>query len=205
MIEKIEINLLPAEYRIHTKHAVILESVILFPLMAVLVVVLFFGIWSVSLTTSLAIDRQKLTIVDRSIQENKHILDEINALKSQKALVQKKIDALQKISVSRGKWVRLQEVLCQRLPESTWLESVEESNDTLQSDTLHIEGKTFAFPEVATYMSRLSESEYFTNVELKTIDQIGATDGIFKFKLDCRLSSELKPLPAQPVATAAKK
>jgi Tfp pilus assembly protein PilN len=112
---------------------------------------------------------------------NQPIKDEIVRLKESKNIIQGKIVALEQISVDRAKWVRLMEVLCQRLPDFTWIRSCEE-----RDESLIIDGVTFSFPEVANFMSRLSESAYIKSVDLSGIEEKG--EKTFSFTITCRLN-----------------
>jgi Tfp pilus assembly protein PilN len=123
---------------------------------------------------------------EESFKKNKPIKDEITRLKDSKKIIEGKIIALERISVDRGKWVRLMEVFCQRLPDFTWLISCEEKDSTIM-----IEGKTFSFPEVANFMSRLSESRYIKAVDLSGIEQKDASK-TFSFIISCKVNTEVE-------------
>jgi Tfp pilus assembly protein PilN len=51
-----------------------------------------------------------------------------------------------------------------------------------------IEGKTFSFPEVANFMTRLSESSYIKTVDLSGIEQKDASK-TFSFVISCKLNA----------------
>jgi Tfp pilus assembly protein PilN len=79
------------------------------------------------------------------------------------------------------------ENLCERLPDFTWLVSCEE-----KEQALIIEGKTFSFPEVANFMTRLSESNYIKSVDLIGIEQKDASKS-FSFDVACKLNVDVPP------------
>ena len=201
MIERIAINLLPAEYRVHKK-TLRLHREVVYPLLGVGLGWCGLMAWDFTLDNSINQVKNDLGTTEQSIRANKPIKDEIIRLKDSKNVVQGKIIALEQISVEKAKWVRLMEVLCQRLPDYTWINSCDEKDSSLI-----IEGSTFSFPEVANFMSRLSESPYIKSVDLSGIEERGVSK-IFWFSLSCRLNA--KPVikdaaPALPAMAAAKK
>ncbi len=189
MIEKIEINLLPAEYRIHTTRFYT-QREILYPLLFLIAVVIAMAVGTFYLDAQIIGLQNKITRTTQEIAKKKHILIEIKKLEEQKKLVQMKIRALERIDVNREKWIRLQEVFCQKLPEVTWVEKIEERSDT--SRVLGVEGKTYSFSEVAMYMSRLTESEFITSVDLINIEQISSADKIFRFSIQCKVNPDAR-------------
>lgn len=189
MVERIEINLLPAEYRIHLTRFY-LQREILIPLLIFAGVFLFFGGWTFWLNTQIGTLANKITDTEEQIARNKHILVEISKQEEQKKLVQQKIRALERIDVNREKWIRLQEVFCEKLPEVTWVDKLEERKD--KSNTLEVDGKTYSFSEVALYMSALTESEFVNSVDLVNIEQIGGTDKIFRFVILCQINPDAR-------------
>jgi Tfp pilus assembly protein PilN len=161
-------------------------------------IVLFFGlgVWTWSLNSDIAGYSQKIADLREKIAKNQNILDEINSLKEQKKNLQEKIRALERIDVNREKWIRLQELFCQKLPEATWVERLDEKSDTIVGGdaltVLEIEGKTYSFSEVALYMSRLMEAESIKGVELVNIEQIDNKDKIFRFIIICKVNPDIR-------------
>jgi Tfp pilus assembly protein PilN len=185
MIERIEINLLPAEYRFHRK-TIKLQREIVYPVLGVLLVAFVLALYTVNMESQITQLKTDIFRTEESFKKNKPIKDEITRLKDSKKIIEGKIIALERISVDRGKWVRLMEVFCQRLPDFTWLISCEEKDSTIM-----IEGKTFSFPEVANFMSRLSESRYIKAVDLSGIEQKDASK-TFSFIISCKVNTEVE-------------
>jgi Tfp pilus assembly protein PilN len=121
-------------------------------------------VWSVNIENTKGICENEIKVLEQQIVINRPIHEEIKKLRSDQLLIGEKIRALERISVNREKWVRLMEELSSRLPEYTWLISIKEENST--PPVIHIEGRTFSFPEVANYMSQLKDSEYVNSVDL---------------------------------------
>jgi Tfp pilus assembly protein PilN len=196
MMERVEINLLPAEYRIHRRTLKISREIV-YPLLGL--VILFFGLWSYTLSLDGRIHRLRGEIagIDNAIVSNKHVLNEINLLKADKTTIQEKIRALQRINVNREKWVRLLEIFCERLPGFTWLTSITEAGGA--TPTLKVDGMTFSFQEVANFMSKLSESGYITSVDLIDISQSEGGDSPYHFSISCTLNPDYHVMAsAQP-------
>jgi Tfp pilus assembly protein PilN len=185
MIERVEINLLPAEYRFHRK-TIKLQREIVYPVLGVLLVAFVLALYTVNMESQITQLKTDIFRTEESFKKNKPIKDEITRLKDSKKIIEGKIIALERISVERGKWVRLMEVFCQRLPDFTWLISCEEKDSTIM-----IEGKTFSFPEVANFMSRLSESRYIKAVDLSGIEQKDASK-TFSFIISCKVNTEVE-------------
>jgi len=187
MIERIEINLLPVEYRVHHKKIEIKRE-IAYPLIGVGIVALGLSLFTVGINNSVWILRNQIKIVQGSIEQNRPIQNEINQLRTDNQSIQGKIKALELINVNREKWVKLLEEFSERLPDFTWLVSIkEEVNET---PVIHLEGRTYSFPEVANYMSNLKECESILSVDLSQIEQIDDNTKLYRFAISCALNPD---------------
>lgn len=185
MVQLIEINLLPAEYRVHRRTLHIQRG----PFYALIGVgVLIAALWAIS--SSVGSETQKVVneknAVEREIKQHSSIKAEIEQLRREKNSIDDKILALQRIGVNREKWVRLLEVLCRYLPDYTWLVSVHERAGAVP--VLDIEGRTRSFPDVATYMEQLKQSEFISSVDLDQLEQIDETQDIYRFRISCGIN-----------------
>jgi Tfp pilus assembly protein PilN len=194
MIERIEINLLPAEYRFHKKRFRIHREMI-YPLLGVILTGVVLVFWTLFQENSISYNNGQISFLTQQIEQNRPIQNEINMLRSDKMAIQEKIRALERISVSREKWVKLMEELCGRLPQYTWLLSVKEENTI--PPVLSIEGRTYSFPEVANYMSNLKESKYISSVGLTDIEQVSSKEKMYKFSITCALNQDVNMAPVQ--------
>lgn len=185
MVERIEVNLLPAEYRVRARR-LYLRREIVYPLLLLAIVMTVLGLWMLTLNSEIGQYETQIAQIDENIRRNQHILKEIRELEEEKKLVTDKIMGLERIDVNREKWVRLQEELCKHLPDLTWLVQVIEKPP---DPVLEIRGSTFSFPEVATYMSRLAGSEYIDRVDLTSIiQQSGSPGNVYVFTITCRIN-----------------
>lgn len=192
MIERIEINLLPAEYRVHKRTLKIPRSIV-YPVLGL--IILLFGAGSASVYMQNKADslEDEIASIEREIQANKHIQAEINKLRADKKEVELKIRALERINVNREKWVRLMEVFSGSLPHYSWLISIRE--DVGSASKVSVEARTYSFHEVASYMSKLEQSEFITAVELTEIEQMaGAAKGrsVYRFSISCTVNPDAK-------------
>jgi Tfp pilus assembly protein PilN len=192
MIERIEINLLPAEYRFH-RRTIRIQREIIYPALIVIIIFVSLILWNLFQMNTISTYNSQISYLEQQINLNRPIQNEINKLRADKLTIQEKIRALERINVNREKWVKLMEELSGRLPEYTWLVSVKEENST--PPVLSIEGRTFSFPDVANYMSNLKESVYVSGVDLTNIEQIDSKENLFKFFITCSINPDVN-LPA---------
>jgi Tfp pilus assembly protein PilN len=189
MIERVEINLLPAEYRVH-KRGIRISRAIVYPVLGLVVLGFFLLSWTIGLDSQIHQLRGDILTVNDMIQKNSYIKDQINRLRSDRSVIQEKIVALERINVNREKWVRLMEILCQRIPDFTWVVSIDEKDQT--PPLLAIEGRTLSFPEVANFMSRLSESEFIRSVDLSSIEETREAIKMFRFNISCTINPDVR-------------
>jgi Tfp pilus assembly protein PilN len=187
MIERIEINLLPAEYRIH-KRRIRISRDVFYPVFILLLWGLFLLSFTFGLTSEIEQRKKEIASVDAMIKANSYIRLQITKLKADRAVIQEKILALERINVNREKWVRLLELMCQRLPDFTWVLSIDERPQT--PPVLVVEGRTLSFPEVANFMSQLSESNYIRNVDLSSIEETKEAIKLFRFNISCTINPD---------------
>lgn len=185
MIERIEINLLPAEYRVHRKKFQVKREAA-YPLLIAGVIALSLSLVSIGMQNSIRTNRNQIKAVEQSIEQNQPIQNEINRLRNDKQTIEGKIRGLELIDVNREKWVRLMEEVSNRLPEYTWLTSLKEEQRT--PPVIHIEGHTYSFPEVANFMSNLNDCPYILTIDLSQIEQISAAPRIFRFLLSSAIN-----------------
>ena len=132
--------------------------------------------------------KNEIVAVDAMIKANSYIKDQIAKLKAERAVIQEKILALERINVNREKWVRLMEIMCQRLPDFTWIVSITERTQT--PPVLDVEGRTLSFPEVANFMTQLLGSNYIRSVDLSSIAEIPGALMMFRFGISCTINPD---------------
>jgi Tfp pilus assembly protein PilN len=187
MIERVEINLLPAEYRVH-KRGIRISRDVFYPVFILLLLGAFLISLTFGLNTEIRQRKNEIAAVDAMIKANSYIKEQIAKLKADRAVIQEKIVALERINVNREKWVRLMEIMCQRIPDFTWVLSIDERPQT--PPVLVVEGRTLSFPEVANFMTQLSGSNYIKSVGLSGIEETGAEIKMFRFNISCTINPD---------------
>jgi Tfp pilus assembly protein PilN len=202
MAERIEINLLPAEYRVH-KRRIRISRDVFYPVFILLGLAVFLVSFTFALNAEIARLKTDIINVDSMIKANGYIKGQIVRLKADRAVIQEKIVALERINVNREKWVRLMEIMCQQLPDFTWVVSIDERAQT--PPVLVVEGRTLSFPEVANFMSQLSSSTYIRSVDLSSIEEAREAVKMFRFNISCTINPdvELDELKKDTVAAGA--
>jgi Tfp pilus assembly protein PilN len=186
MIERIEINLLPAEYRIR-KRTINISRSIIYPAVVAVALACGAGFYSIYMKNAEAELNDDIQSLEKEIAANAHIQAEINKVREEKKVTEEKINALQRINVNREKWVRLLEVFSGKLPAYTWLMEIKE----VPENKLAVEARTYSFPEVAHYMSRLEDDEYISSVDLTGIEQINAEGRkAYRFSITCAINKD---------------
>jgi Tfp pilus assembly protein PilN len=200
MIDRVEINLLPAEYRVH-KRGIRISRDVFYPVFILLLLAAFLISLTFGLNTEIQQRKNDIVAVDAMIKANSYIKEQIAKLKADRAVIQEKILALERINVNREKWVRLLEIMCQRLPDFTWIVSIVER--TQNPPVLAVEGRTLSFPEVANFMSQLSGSNYIRSVDLASIEEIKEAVKMFRFNISCTINpdAQLEAEKKEPVST----
>jgi Tfp pilus assembly protein PilN len=190
MIEPIEINLLPVEYRVHHKKLEIKREVA-YPLIGAAIISVVISLLTIGMNNSVWAYKNEVKTIQKSIDQNKPIQNQIDQLRTDKTTIQEKIKALELINVNREKWVKLMEEFSGRLPDYTWLVSIKE--EITASPIIHIEGRTYSFPEVANYMSNLKECSYILSVDLsqiEKIDEAATKQKLFRFAISCAINPD---------------
>jgi Tfp pilus assembly protein PilN len=196
MIQKIEINLLPAEYRVR-KRGINLSRSIVYPVLVLILLAAGAGFYTIHLNDKQARLSEEIAAIEKEIEANKSVQEEINKLRHEKQVTDQKIRALERISVDRERWVRLLEIFSGSLPPYSWLISVKEEKGP--PEALLVEARTYSFPEVADYMNRLEKTDYIKSVELTPagIEQIQGHDRkVYKFNITCEINVEVGMRPA---------
>jgi len=176
MIEKIEVNLIPAEYVVREKRFSI-DLTIFIPVLISIVLITVAMIWLSIINSN--IERERITIsnIEREIQVNRTIQVEIRNLEARIAEMQTKVHALKSIDVNREKWIRALELYTYVLPENTWLTSIEQA----ESGVITINGVTEADAEVGQIMNRLMASPSVRDVRLVEIRDAGRNGELKNF------------------------
>ncbi len=177
----IEINLLPAEYRV-VKKQIAVPLGIAYALIGLTVIGAIILILTLNLKTRMVGTDRSIQDLQSKIDENKNVDDQINQLTQTAEEINRKNAALRSIKVNQELWVRLLEDFNKSVPEYTWFTALREDKTT--PGKVVIKGRTFSFPQVATLMARLAESKFIQNVDLRSIEQANINERLlYDFEL----------------------
>ena len=187
-MSRIEINLLPVDYR---RKRVRVDRILcrraVWPTIALLVVIVLGVAYTMNLTMERDETLTDLETIEKTIASKQKLLDEIKKLEADKAVIQRKNDALRSIQVSRQRWIVIFENLSYVLPENTWITGIDEKNGRLEMTAV-----TFQFSDVAQYMTELQKQVAITNVRLKKVRtvKVAKAQG-FEFSLSIGLAKDI--------------
>ena len=187
-MSRIEINLLPVQYRRkRVRVDRILCRRVVWPTIAFLILLVAGIGWSMNLTMDRDRLEGELDTIKKTIASKQSLLDEIKKLEADKAVIQRKNDALRSIQVSRQRWIVIFENLSYVLPENTWITGIDEKNGRLEMTAV-----TFQFSDVAQYMTELQKQVAITNVRLKKVRtvKVAKAQG-FEFSLSIGLAKDI--------------
>ncbi|MGE3538253.1 MAG: PilN domain-containing protein [Candidatus Tectimicrobiota bacterium] len=120
------------------------------------------GAWGyVTQNDHLAMRQQELAQVEAEIKRLEAIIKEVQKFENQKALLDKKVGAIQDIKTKQRRPARVLDDVSRSLPDQMWLVSVKDSGSGLQ-----ISGKSFDNVAIAAFMENLERSSSFGSVEL---------------------------------------
>lgn len=95
-------------------------------------------------------------------------LEQVEAYKEKKAEVQQKLDVIESLERSRSGPVRVMDELATKTPERMWLTQL-----LTEGERIELEGMSLDNEIVAVFLTRLSESPYFDEVELRQTELQG--------------------------------
>ncbi|MBJ94694.1 MAG: fimbrial protein [Rickettsiales bacterium] len=123
--------------------------------------------------------------LEAQIADLKRVIGEVDEYKAQQEQLEQKLGVIRKLKANKTGPVHMLDELALRIPEKLWLTSIEQMESKAT-----IEGISINNEVIATFMSRLEESQYFTEVYLVSIQAAKTEDADLKLK-DFRLTSVL--------------
>ncbi len=123
MVERIEVNLIPNEYRVHSKKITVPQDIVISVIVTTLLIAASFSVWywkaqEVDLIT------ERIEVVTRDINNEKPVEDEIKQLKESQSAFKAMHQGLMSIKVDQGIWISLLETYCRELPQNSWLTEI---------------------------------------------------------------------------------
>lgn len=198
MVEKIEINLIPHEYRVRNRRFTIKKDVLI-PVLISGGLISVMLLWNTILLGSIKKAEFDTANLESQIQANGSIKKEIEDLGVEQQAMERKLAGLKRVSASviRDKWVRLLELYCSELPENSWLTEITEDGANIK-----VTGETMAFGEVGQFMVQLMNNPLVSSVNLVEVKGKDATGSELTFTINQGLQPSM--LPLTPPADTAK-
>jgi Tfp pilus assembly protein PilN len=152
---------------------------IIVPALISLGLVLISIIWLNTINLQIAREKVKIANLDREIEVNRTIQDEIKSLEAKQTEMQIKVTGLKSINVNRSKWVDALELYADILPENTWLTGIEEADGGI----ITVSGITAADAEVGQFMNRLFDESSVSDINLVEMKDAGRNGQLKSFSV----------------------
>jgi len=157
----IKINLLPV--RATRKKEATQRHLILFGIGLVLVLLVCVAMYATKKKDVAKLQRQNQDLVDE-IDNLKLIIPEVEELEKTKAALEKKKEIIAQLRASKMGPVHMLDEIAIRIPEKLWLASLAQ-----EGKRVSLTGNAINNEVIATFMSNLEQSPYFSDVFLVTI------------------------------------
>ncbi|MDR2580336.1 MAG: PilN domain-containing protein [Fibromonadaceae bacterium] len=181
MVNQLEINLLPLEFRRKKRDLSWLSStqVVLSTIAVILVTLTLSVLYSHIVKTTYELE-SSVAQINEAVEKERPLLEKIKELEETLRMIEQRSDALRSIQVSRRRWVVLLEELSTALMPNTWITSITQREGKMDVDCV-----TWDFSEVAMYMLKLEQqTNVITGVSLSNIsaDKVEGEDA-YRFSL----------------------
>ena len=135
----------------------------------------------IAITSRISRVRGQITTTQTEIDKLQKVIGDVENFKRDKAEIERKLGVIHRLEANRGGPVHLLDELASRLPEKIWLTALHQESGVLTLEGLSIDNET-----IATYMTRLAQSPYLTNIELERSElQEGSTVKLNQFTIRC--------------------
>ena len=171
----IKINLLPIKAK-QRQYTVVYQLVVGGVIM--LMVIFACGVDHIlqkSTESKLASNKTKM---QREIAELERLIGEVKQFEQKKAELQRKLDVINNLKNNKVGPVHLLEELSVTVPKKLWLDAINETTTPPAGHAISLTGKAISDEVIAEFMSKLEESEYFTNVNLIVAQAAGEQQGV---------------------------
>ncbi len=153
--------------------------------------------WFSGTATALEAEKGK---IQGEIDNYNRIIGEVTQFEAQKAELQKKLDVIGNLKSNKVGPVKLLEELATVIPKKVWLGSIRETTTPPASHSVALTGEAISDEVVAEFMTKLEESDYFSNVNLIET-RLGTPRNnvpVHSFALTCEMT-----MPGKKTAEAA--
>ena len=171
----IRINLLPV--RATRKKEATQRHLILFGVGLVLVLLVCVAMYATKKKEAGKLQRQNQDLVDE-IDNLKLIIPEVEELEKTKAALEKKKEIIGKLRASKMGPVHMLDEIAIRIPAKLWLTSLQQAGSRVG-----LTGHAINNEVIATFMSNLEQSPYFSDVFLVTIKASREQEKLKEFEI----------------------
>ena len=141
--------------------------------------------------------RQKdVADLKKEIAELNRLIGEVKQFEQKKAELERKLGVIKSLEKNKVGPVKFLEELSVTIPKKVWLLSVKETT-SLAKHSVSFTGQAISDEIIAEFMTKLDESDYFSNVNLIEAKAAGEQQGvpIHSFSMTCDFKV---PEPAKP-------
>ena len=176
----IKINLLPV--RAARKKEAVQRHLVLFIAGLLTVFLVGFVMYRARASELAEVEKTNKLLVDE-IENLKKIIGEVDEYKEQEALLERKLGVIRALKANKTGPVHMLDELATRIPEKLWMTNLEEVDGRVT-----LEGVSINNEVIATFMSRMEESIYFSEVYLVSIERENLEDlNLKRFTITSRL------------------
>jgi type IV pilus assembly protein PilN len=196
----VKINLLPVKAK-QRQYNVVYQMVVGGVVLAG--VFFFCGIWHFLQKREEAKYNAEIASLQKEIAELNRLIGEVKQFEDKKAELTRKLGVINSLKDNKVGPVRFLEELSVTIPKKVWVLSVQESTIPPASHQVKMTGEAISDEIIAEFMTKLEESEYFSNVNLGEARTGGERSGvpIQAFSLTCDFSvPQTKPAGQQTTA-----
>lgn len=192
----IRINLLP--FRAARKSENVRRQVSLFFLSLVLVVIIV-GYFQIRLSSKISSLTEKVGATETELAKFKKIAKNVDTIKRKLANLHKRTHVMIQLDKNRKQPIQLLEAMTELMvPERMWLTKLTSSGKTVKLSGVALDNKT-----TADFMTRLEQSELFSNVNLHTLKaKTQKKQKLKSFNITC---TRAKPKPIRPQGKKSEK
>lgn len=116
----------------------------------------------IAITARISHVRNQIQTTQTEIDHLQKVIGDVRTFKKDKAEIERKLAVIHQLEANRGGPVHLLDELASRLPEKIWLTALRQEAGVVTLEGLSIDNET-----IATYMTRLGQSPYLSNIELE--------------------------------------
>ena len=202
----VKINLLPVKAKqrqYNVVYQMVVGGVVLAGVFA------FCGIWHFLQKREEAKHLGEIDSLNKEIAELNRLIGEVKQFEEKKAELTRKLGVIDSLKNNKVGPVRFLEELSVTIPKKVWVISVKENTIPPGNHQVLMSGEAISDEIIAEFMTKLEESDYFSNVNLIEARSAGERSGIpvQSFSLTCEFAvPQVKPAGQQtslPVQLAA--